>query len=66
MPLTAKDVIDGVKAGLAAAKAIELAVDLLDGDVDKAKALLTEEQVKRANRVADALELAKFPAEFPD
>lgn len=62
MPLTAADVVEGVKAAGAVAKLVEVLVDLLDGDVEKAKALLTEEQVKRANRFADALEEAKFPS----
>lgn len=66
MPLSVGDVVEGAKAAGAVAKLVEVLVDLLDGDVDKAKALLTEEQVKRANRFADALEKARFPTEFPD
>ena len=64
---TAGDVLDGVIKGAAAAgavaKLVEVVVDLLDGDVEKAHLLLNEEQVRRANRFADALEAAKFPTE---
>lgn len=64
---TASDVLDGVIKGAAAAgavsKLVEVIVDLLDGDVEKAHLLLNEEQVRRANRFADALEAAKFPTE---
>lgn len=63
MPVDVGDIVKGVQAAAAVAKLVEVLVDLLDGDVDKAKALLTEEQVKRANRFADALEAAKFPTE---
>ncbi len=66
MPVTAQDVVNAAGAAAAVAKLVEVLVDLLDGDVDKAKALLTEEQVRRANRFADALERAKFPTEIPD
>ena len=66
MPLSASDVVEGAKAAAAVAKLVEVLVDMLDGDTDKAQVLLNEEQVRRANRFADALEKAKFPAEFPD
>ncbi len=61
MPVTARDVVEGAAAAAAVAKLVEVLVDLLGGDTEKAQLLLNEEQVRRANRFADALEEAKFP-----
>lgn len=61
MPLSARDVVEGAAAAAAVAKLVEVLVDLLGGDTEKAQLLLNEEQVRRANRFADALEEAKFP-----